>query len=214
MQPNSNSKNFIIIGLVVLFLIIVVGFLSTSSNTEPTAVTQAESDSAREAIDSKSPVVAKTDETNTTEESEVVMETDHENIEASKETVTDEAKMVVEKDPIVVSEPVPVPVKASKGTYDTYNANTIANSSADDIVLFFKASWCPSCNALNKNITANLEDIPAGTEIYTVDFDTSIDLRKKYGVTTQHTLVHIQKDGALIKKWSGGTTLKSVLASL
>jgi thiol-disulfide isomerase/thioredoxin len=184
MQPNTNSKNFIIIGLVVLFLIIIVGFLSTRSASESAPVTQIEKEEPRDAVATKN-IPADT----TNNEPEVV------NVPSEIDTQT----------PKVIT---------TKGVYSDYDATAIANSDADNIVLFFKASWCPTCNALNADIEASLDNIPAGTEIYTVDFDISQQLRKKYGVTVQHTLVSINSDGTMFKKFIGSPTLKSVLASL
>jgi len=211
MEQNTNSNNFIIIGLAVLFVIIVVGFLASNSGSEPAAVTQVENTDERESIDSKNPTVANTNVTDEMEKSEVMMKKEDENMDDSEEEMMDKPDKTMEKDLVAIDTE---PIKVSKGTYATYNANAVANSNADDIVLFFKANWCPSCNALNKNITANMNSIPAGTEIYTVDFDTSQDLRKKYGVTTQHTLVHIKSDGTMINKFTGNPTLESILASL
>jgi thiol-disulfide isomerase/thioredoxin len=83
-----------------------------------------------------------------------------------------------------------------------------------DVVLFFRASWCPSCRALDSDIVANLTSAPSGLTILDVDYDMATDLRRQYGVTTQHTLVQVAADGALIKKWSGGATLASVVAEV
>ena len=100
------------------------------------------------------------------------------------------------------------------GVYTTYTADAVAGSDAEHIVLNFSATWCPSCRTLDKDINANLSQIPAGVEIYKVDYDTYTDLRREYGVTTQHTLVEVAADGTLIKKWSGGNDLDSVIAQL
>jgi thiol-disulfide isomerase/thioredoxin len=71
-------------------------------------------------------------------------------------------------------------------------------------VLFFHASWCPTCRAADANIKANLLSIPSGLTIHQVDYDSSTELKKKYGVTYQHTFVQVDESGTLIKKWSGG----------
>ncbi len=39
-----------------------------------------------------------------------------------------------------------------------------------------------TCQALDKNINANLVTIPANTVIVKTDYDSSNDLKKKYGV--------------------------------
>jgi thiol-disulfide isomerase/thioredoxin len=101
--------------------------------------------------------------------------------------------------------------KPETGSYLTYNAEAVSNSEAENIILFFHATWCPSCRTLDSDININLSAIPTGTEIYKTDYDTNVELKKKYGVTSQHTLVLIKKDGTMIKKWSGGGTLSSIL---
>jgi thioredoxin 1 len=100
------------------------------------------------------------------------------------------------------------------GTYDTYSADKVAQAGTDDVVIFFHASWCPSCRGLNSNIESNIKSIPEGVSILKADYDKEIELKKKYGVTTQHTLVQVDKDGNLIKKWSGGGSLESVLSQI
>jgi thioredoxin 1 len=100
------------------------------------------------------------------------------------------------------------------GTYDTYSADKVAQAGTDDVVIFFHASWCPSCRGLNSNIESNIKSIPEGVSILKADYDKEIGLKKKYGVTTQHTLVQVDKDGNLIKKWSGGGSLESVLSQI
>lgn len=103
---------------------------------------------------------------------------------------------------------------AEAGTYNTYSKTKVANSQADNIILFFHATWCPSCRALNTDIEENLANIPADTEIYKVDYDTATEMRKQYGITTQHTLVLVNSDGTMIKKWSGSPTLDRVISSI
>lgn len=100
------------------------------------------------------------------------------------------------------------------GSYEAYSADKISLASTGDVVLFFHASWCPSCKALNADIEKNAGAIPSGVAILKTDYDMETELKKKYGVTTQHTLVHVDKDGKLIKKWSGGSTLESVLSRI
>lgn len=102
----------------------------------------------------------------------------------------------------------------SKGTYEQFDATKLAMAQTGTVVLFFKASWCPTCRALDADIKANLDAIPAGVTILEVDYDNSDDLRQKYAVTMQHTLVQVDANGALINKWSGGNTLAALTAKL
>lgn len=100
------------------------------------------------------------------------------------------------------------------GSYEVYSPDKIALAETGDVVLFFHASWCPSCRALNKNIENNVDAIPDGVTILKTDYDKETELKKKYGVTTQHTLVQVDKDGNLIKKWSGGSKLENLLSEI
>lgn len=100
------------------------------------------------------------------------------------------------------------------GLYTTYNADTIAQSEAEHILLFFHATWCPSCKALDADIVANADSIPAGVEIYKVDYDTSTALKRQYGVTTQHSIIEITASGEGQSSISHGLTLKDVLATI
>lgn len=98
-----------------------------------------------------------------------------------------------------------------KGTYEVYASEKIAKATNSDVVLFFHASWCPTCRALERDIQANLDDIPENLVILKTDYDTERELKKKYSVTIQHTFVQVDANGKLIKKWSGGNTLDSVV---
>lgn len=84
------------------------------------------------------------------------------------------------------------------GTYTAYNPEAIAKTQGRQII-FFHAPWCPQCRALEQSIQSG--SIPAGVTIYKTDYDTSTDLRQKYGVTIQTTLVEIDSSGRLIQKY-------------
>jgi thiol-disulfide isomerase/thioredoxin len=102
----------------------------------------------------------------------------------------------------------------AKGSYETYAPETLARAESGDVVLFFRASWCPTCKVLDSDIRANLKNIPSGVTILDVNYDTETALKQKYGVTYQHTLVQVDASGKLITKWSGGQTLASLLTNV
>lgn len=106
------------------------------------------------------------------------------------------------------------PVAATSGSYESYTAEKIALAQDGTVVLFFHASWCPSCRALNSDIEANADAIPQGVTILKTDYDAETELKKKYEVTTQHTLVQVDAEGNLIKKWSGGSKLENLLEQI
>ena len=86
-------------------------------------------------------------------------------------------------------------------TLNDYTANPASYSSTKKIY-FFHAPWCPICKGIDQEITADKSRIPLGTTIIKTDFDTSTDLRKKYGVTYQYTFVQVDNDGNELKQWS------------
>lgn len=100
------------------------------------------------------------------------------------------------------------------GSYEAYAVSKLAKAEQGDVVLFFRASWCPTCKALDADIRSHLSAIPAGLTILDVEYDNSAELKKQYGVTYQHTFVQVASDGTLIKKWSGSPTLAALAAQV
>lgn len=72
-------------------------------------------------------------------------------------------------------------------------------------VLFFAASWCPTCQGARADFEANLDKLE-DINLLVVDYDHSAELQKKYGVTYQHTFVQISPEGEALVKWNGGAT--------
>jgi thiol-disulfide isomerase/thioredoxin len=99
-----------------------------------------------------------------------------------------------------------------KGSYQDYDPSKLALAEKGKVVLFFHAPWCPSCKAVNENILQSI--VPEGLSILKVDYDSSGELKKKYGVTSQHTFVQVDKDGNLLKKWVGGSGLKDIVSKV
>jgi thiol-disulfide isomerase/thioredoxin len=100
------------------------------------------------------------------------------------------------------------------GSYEAYAPEKIKKAATGNVVLFFRAGWCPTCKAVDADIKAHLEKIPADLTILDVDYDNSSDLKKKYGVTYQHTFVQVDANGSMIKKWSGSPTLNSLISEI
>jgi thiol-disulfide isomerase/thioredoxin len=91
--------------------------------------------------------------------------------------------------------------------------NAMMKAKTEPVVLFFYASWCPSCRAAKSDIESNLDKLE-GITLLLVDYDKSADLKRKYGVTYQDTYVQIDSDGKKITLWNGGKTnelLKNVI---
>lgn len=95
--------------------------------------------------------------------------------------------------------PAPAPPETTKepGKYIKYTEAAYNESTAGRRVLFFHAPWCPQCRQLDKEITAAA--LPNAVTIFKVDYDTSIPMRAKYGVTLQTTFVEVNESGEKIK---------------
>ncbi len=101
---------------------------------------------------------------------------------------------------------------SSPGRYTNYDAKLVQADGFDTTILFFHAPWCPECRAYEQAITSSA--IPDGVQILKVDYDTSKDLRSRYGVTIQTTFVRVDSNGGEQKKWVGYGKDKSLAAVL
>ncbi len=95
--------------------------------------------------------------------------------------------------------------------YAQYQADE-ADYEESDVVLFFNATWCPTCQEAVSNLES--ASFPAGLTVVSVDYDSSADLKREYGVTTQHTFVQVDPDGGQLAKFSGSTTLDEIRSQL
>jgi thioredoxin 1 len=101
----------------------------------------------------------------------------------------------------------------SAGSYVDYSPEVLANAQAAQkdgrkVVLFFHAAWCPNCQAAEKAFKAALanDSFPQNITLIKTDYDSSAELKKKYGVNYQHTFVQIDSSGNQITKWVSGDT--------
>lgn len=82
--------------------------------------------------------------------------------------------------------------KTTNGSYEEYSETTFSQTTGTRL-LFFHASWCPQCRALDKDIISS--KLPDKVTIFKVDYDTNEELRQKYGVTIQTTIVKVDSKG-------------------
>jgi len=87
---------------------------------------------------------------------------------------------------------------ATSGNYTAYNDGIVASTPGTKI-LFFHAPWCPQCRALETDIKQ--DGVPSGVTIIKVDYDSNQQLRQKYGVTIQTTMVKVDDNGDLVEKY-------------
>ncbi|MRX43914.1 thioredoxin [Agromyces kandeliae] len=83
----------------------------------------------------------------------------------------------------------------AEGAYLDYTDGAI-EATAGPKALFFHASWCPKCRALDEDLRA--EGAPDGLTVFKVDYDSRTDLRQQYGVTIQTTIVFVDDAGEKI----------------
>lgn len=81
----------------------------------------------------------------------------------------------------------------TQGTYTAYTEGVIGNGETS--VLFFHATWCPACKQNNTNLEEWYAADTFPRSVYKIDYDTSIDLRKQFGVTGQDTFIVIDGNG-------------------
>ena len=100
-----------------------------------------------------------------------------------------------------------IPSTTKTAAYIEYTPSTLASAqtSGGQTILYFHADWCPTCRALDPSISNNINNLPAGLTILKVNYDRENDLKRKYGVTYQHTFVQVDSQGNKLKLWSGTT---------
>lgn len=84
------------------------------------------------------------------------------------------------------------PTAEKVDSYVVYEEGAI-EAAEGQVVLFFHAAWCPQCLQLERDIRQN--GVPAGYTIIEVDFDKHQDLRQRYEVVAQTTLVRLDENG-------------------
>lgn len=131
-----------------------------------------------------------------------------------EEKMIEEEEMMLDGEDEVMDDELSIAVDANLATgfFKDYTSMEDLSKGPEDKVLFFHASWCPSCRSLESSLNSN--DIPDGLGIYKIDYDSSTELKSKYGVTTQHTLVQVDSEGNMINKWLGGNDVESIVNNL
>lgn len=88
--------------------------------------------------------------------------------------------------------------------YISYTPAVYAAASDKRRILFFHATWCPTCKVANEDFSANSSQIPSDVVVLKTDYDTENQLKQKYNITYQHTFVQVDKEGNELAMWSGG----------
>jgi thiol-disulfide isomerase/thioredoxin len=126
------------------------------------------------------------------------------------------AMMVSEADRKMSADPMDISAYNLKGlgkqvvAYTT-EAAAQALAAKQTVVYYFAATWCPDCQATYRDLKANFAKFPANFTLVVVNYDKARDLKKKYGITMQHTFVLIGGMGDKKKVWSGSTTVEDLV---
>jgi len=83
-------------------------------------------------------------------------------------------------------------VAGEAGSYVDYSSELVSSTPGDKL-LFFHAPWCSQCQDLEADIETS--ELPKGVTVFKVDYDSNQDLRQKYGVTIQTTVVKVDDQG-------------------
>jgi thiol-disulfide isomerase/thioredoxin len=100
------------------------------------------------------------------------------------------------------------------GYYGEYSAEALLEGGADRKVVFFHASWCPSCRALDADIVANEDNIPDGVAIFKADYDEETALKQQFGVVRQHSVVVLDANGNPAGPITNPASFNQLLAAL
>lgn len=109
--------------------------------------------------------------------------------------------------------------KNDESSYIEYTNNSFDNSSDKRRVLFFYASWCPTCRVADPNIRQNVSQIPKDVAVLRVNYnDPETDgdekkLAQNYNITYQHTFVQVDSQGNEVAKWNGGQ-IEEILSNI
>jgi len=88
---------------------------------------------------------------------------------------------------------------ADSAQYVSYSDDYLETTSGTRL-LFFHAPWCPQCRALEADIVDN--GLPEDVTVVKVDYDSRQDLKQKYGVTLQTTVVRVDDSGNLVDSYT------------
>ena len=94
--------------------------------------------------------------------------------------------------------------QVQSSSYFDYSPAAYTAAADKKRVLYFYATWCPTCGVANQDFTVNAAQIPPDVVIFRTDYDRETTLKTKYGVTYQHTFVQVDKNGNELAKWNGG----------
>ena len=197
---SGSKKSFLLVGMIISALVLLSSCGDDKKESEEAKQGEVEIQNIvkeiEEAVEEAEKVAA--------EIAPIIEEVSEETPQPLEEAIAEPAKI---QEATIAEEPK----IAAAWKYVEYAESEITKATGN-IVLFFHATWCPSCVAANKKIST--EAIPSDLVVLKADYDSNLDLRKKYEVTSQHTFVQVDSEGNLIKKWVWGRDIADIVERL
>ncbi len=103
--------------------------------------------------------------------------------------------------------------RVTAGTYQEYSRAAFDAAKGKQRILFFHATWCPTCKQANADLLSHLAQLPRDVVVFKTDYDREVALKKQYGVLSQHTFVLVDAQGNAVRRWAGGG-VRELLAQL
>ena len=96
-----------------------------------------------------------------------------------------------------------------------YSADALATAekAGQPVALHFHADWCPTCKAQDKTLQTLKDEKGLDLTILTVNYDTEKDLKKRFNVRTQSTLV-VLKGPKEVARLAGDTSADGIRNAL
>lgn len=105
-----------------------------------------------------------------------------------------------------VAEELMIDIPQISPHYFDYSRISLAKAKQNGrTVLFFAAtSWCNTCSALDLELKDRSSILPSDVSVLKIDYDHDVATNRAYGISSQHTMILLDKNGDEIKRWVGG----------
>lgn len=113
--------------------------------------------------------------------------------------ISNDASTVAEDAPETTGTETEPVAAVTNQNYLDYSDEAFAAAADTNRVLFFHANWCPYCRTFDNYISG--QNIPDDITLLKIDYDSSPDLKQKYGVYVQATLVAVDSNGDVLDSW-------------
>lgn len=96
-----------------------------------------------------------------------------------------------------------------------YSAQALADAekAGQPVALHFHADWCPTCRAQDKTLESMKSEKGLDLTILQVNYDTEKDLKKRFNVRTQSTMV-VLKGTKEVARLAGDTSVEGIRGAL